>query len=137
MTVEARAPRVPSQARIAFRAAGRSVAASARSVGRRLAATVKRVAAFTSPVTGVVSTTGWLVLGAVVASFALEWGFGWVEFAFLGATLAAAVLGSVPFVFGRMQFRVDIALQPSRVVAGERALGQLIVENVGSAPSIP
>ena len=137
MTVEARAPRVPSQARIAFRAAGRSVAASARSVGRRLAATVKQVAAFTSPVTGVVSTTGWLVLGAVVASFALAWGFGWVEFAFLGATLAAAVLVSVPFVFGRMQFRVDIALQPSRVVAGERALGQLIVENVGSAPSIP
>lgn len=137
MTVEPRAPRVPSQARIAFRAAGRSVAASARSVGRRLAATVKRVAAFTSPVTGVVSTTGWLVLGAVVASFALAWGFGWVEFAFLGATLAAAVLVSVPFVFGRMRFRVDIALQPSRVVAGERALGQLIVENVGSAPSIP
>ncbi|GAA1813979.1 DUF58 domain-containing protein [Agromyces neolithicus] len=137
MTAEARAPRVPSQARIAFRAVGRSVAASARSVGGRIAATAKRVAAFTAPVTGVVSTTGWLVLGAVVVSFALAWGFGWVEFAFLGATLAAAVLVSVPFVFGRMQYRVDIALQPSRVVAGERALGQLVVENVGGAPSIP
>ena len=137
MTAEARAPRVPSQARIAFRAAGRSVAASARSLGHRLAATAKRVAAFTAPVTGVVSTTGWLVLGAVVVSFALAWGLGWIEFAFLGATLAAAVLVSVPFVFGRMQYRVDIALQPSRVVAGERALGRLVVENVGSAPSIP
>ena len=81
MTAEARAPRVPSQARIAFRAAARSVAGSARSLGSRVAASAKRVAAFTAPVTGVVSTTGWLVLGAVVVSFALAWGLGWIEFA--------------------------------------------------------
>lgn len=137
MTAETDAPRAPSQARIAFRAAGRAVAASACSTGGRVVATVKRVAEWAAPVTGIVSTAGWLVLVAVVVSSALAWGFGWIEFAFLGATLAAAVLVSVPFVFGRMHYRVDIALQPSRVVAGERALGQLVVENVGSAPSIP
>lgn len=137
MTTDTGAPEAQSQARIALRAVKRSIGASARSTGGRLAATARRVGRWAAPVTGVVSTAGWLVLAAALVAFALAWGFGWVEFAFLGATLGAAVLVSVPFVFGRMQYRVRIALQPNRVVAGERALGQLVVENAGRDPSIP
>ncbi|MGW4930899.1 DUF58 domain-containing protein [Agromyces sp. NPDC004153] len=90
-----------------------------------------------APVTGVVSGVGWLVLLAAAVSFGLAWGFGWIEFAFLGATLLGALLVSVPFVFGRMHYRVGIELQPSRVVAGERALGRLVVANAGDAASVP
>lgn len=134
-TTEAEAP--PSQTRIAVRAVGRSLAASARSLGGRLASAGRAVAQFARPVTGVVSTTGWLVLGGAAVALVLAWGFGWVEFAFLGFTLLAALLVSVAFVFGRMQFRVGIELQPARVVAGERALGRLVVANAGTKSSTP
>lgn len=134
-TTEAEAP--PSQTRIAVRAVGRSLAASGRSLGGRLAYASRAVAQFARPVTGVVSTTGWLVLGGAAVALVLAWGFGWVEFAFLGFTLLAALLVSVAFVFGRMQFRVGIELQPARVVAGERALGRLVVANAGTKSSTP
>lgn len=133
--LEAAAP--PSQTRIALRAVGRSLAASARSLGARVVRAAWRVTAFASPVTSVVSTTGWLVLGAAVVALVIAWGFGWVEFAFLGFTLLASLLVSVAFVFGRMHFRVGVELQPARVVAGERALGRLVVGNAGAKASTP
>ena len=127
----------PSQARIALRSVARSIAASARSAGARLRAAGARVAGFARPVTGVISTVGWLVLAGAAVSLGLAGVLGWIEFAFLGATLLAALMVSVPFVFGRMSYRVRIELQPSRVVAGERALGRLVVENAADSASVP
>jgi uncharacterized protein (DUF58 family) len=127
----------PSQTAIAFRAVRRSLAASARSVGARAANASRAVGRFAAPVTGVISVTGWLVLAGGVVALAIAWAFGWIEFAFLGFTLLAALLVAVAFVFGRMHYRVGIELQPARVVAGERALGRLVVENAGSGPSTP
>ena len=137
MTAEPGAQTTPSQSRIAFRAVGRSLAASARSVACRLAHVARAVAEFCAPVTGVVSTVGWLVLAAAAVSLVIAFTFGWVEFAFLGFTLLAAVVVSIAFVFGRMHFRVGIELQPARVVAGERAFGRLLVTNAGGSPSAP
>jgi hypothetical protein len=141
MTLETDAPATPaappSQARIALRSVRRSLAASARAglaSARRAGAAV---GAFTRPVTGVVSPVGWLVLGAAVVALGLAWTLGWIELAFVGATLLAAVLLAVPFVFGRIRYRVEIELQPRRVVAGERALGRLVVHNVADATSVP
>ena len=127
----------PSQTAIAFRAVRRSLAASARSVGARAANASRAVGRFAAPVTGIISVTGWLVLAGGVVALAIAWAFGWIEFAFLGFTLLAALLVAVAFVFGRMHYRVGIELQPARVVAGERALGRLVVENAGSGPSTP
>jgi uncharacterized protein (DUF58 family) len=141
MTLETDAPVTPaappSQARIALRSVRRSLAASARAglEGARRAGAA--VGAFAEPVTGVVSAVGWLVLGAAVVALGLAWALGWIELAFVGATLLAAVLLAVPFVFGRMRYRVEIELQPRRVVAGERALGRLVVHNVADATSVP
>lgn len=142
MTAEIGAPattsaRTPSQTRIAIRSVAGPVAASARGAVGRLRAGGARVGRATAPVTGVVSRVGWLVLLVAAVSLGLAWGFGWIEFAFLGATLVGAMLVSIPFVFGRMHYRVGIELQPSRVVAGERALGRLAVENAGEAASVP
>jgi hypothetical protein len=127
----------PSQTAIAFRAVRRSLAASARSLGRRTADAARALARSTAPVTGVVSATGWLVLAGGIVALVIAWTFGWIEFAFLGFTLLAALVVAVAFVFGRMQYRVGIELQPARVVAGERALGRLVVENAGTGPSTP
>jgi uncharacterized protein (DUF58 family) len=137
MSGEPTARPAPSQARIAFRSTGRAVAASARSIAARASGMARGVGRFAAPVTGVVSTTGWLVLAAAGVSLVLAWAFGWIEFAFLGFTLLAAVVIAVAFVFGRMNFRVDIELQPSRVVAGERALGRLLIANAGTRVSAP
>ena len=137
MSGEPTARPAPSQARIAFRSTGRAVAASARSIAERASGMARGVGRFAAPVTGVVSTTGWLVLAAAAVSLVLAWAFGWIEFAFLGFTLLAAVVIAVAFVFGRMSFRVDIELQPSRVVAGERALGRLLITNAGTRVSAP
>ncbi|MGI9824002.1 DUF58 domain-containing protein [Agromyces sp. Marseille-Q5079] len=137
MSVEPRAPRPPSQARIAARAVGRSLAASARSASTAAASAGRRSAEWASPVTGVVSLTGWFVLLAALVAFIGAALLGWIELVFLGATLLAALLVSVPFAFGRMHYRVQVALQPTRVVAGERAFGRLSVTNVGHTSSIP
>ena len=90
-------PGAPSQARIAARAVARSAAASARSLAAHAATAGRALARFAAPVTGVVSTTGWLVLAAAAVSLVVAWAFGWIEFAFLGFTLLAAVLVSVAF----------------------------------------
>lgn len=131
------APKVPSQARIALRSVRRSAAASVASSAARLRRAGDRVAAFAAPVTRVISPTGWLVLAVATVSFGIAWGLGWIELAFVGATLLAALLVAIPFVFGRVRYRVAIELQPRRVVAGERALGRLVVQNTGEAPSVP
>ncbi|MCK8610194.1 DUF58 domain-containing protein [Agromyces sp. C10] len=131
------APKVPSQARIALRSVRRSAAASVASTAARLRRLGARAAAFAEPVTSVVSATGWLVLAVAAASFAVAWALGWIELAFVGATLLAALLVAIPFVFGRVRYRVGVELQPRRVVAGERALGRLVVENICEAPSVP
>lgn len=125
-----------SQTRVAIG----TIAASARralgTVRERGGVVVGRTGAAISPVTSVVSTIGWLVLAAALVSGIIALVFGWVEFAFLGATLAGAVLIAVPFVFGRLRYRVSIELKPRRVVAGERALGRLVVVNEGTSTSV-
>ncbi|GAA1950026.1 DUF58 domain-containing protein [Agromyces allii] len=137
MSAEPRAPRVPSQAHIAALAVGRSLAASARSAMQVVARGARTVGHATAPVTGVISVTGWLVLLASLVAFVVAWLLGWIELAFLGATLLAAMLVSIPYTLGRMHYRVEVALQPTRVVAGERAFGRLLVVNTGAKPSIP
>ncbi|GAA2025769.1 DUF58 domain-containing protein [Agromyces tropicus] len=127
----------PSQARLALRSAGRSLAATAASAGAALRRAGAAVADAASPVTSVVSPAGRLVLAASVVALSLAWLLGWIELAFVGATLLAAVLVAVPFAFGRMRYEVRIELQPRRVVAGERALGRLVVRNAGEAAAVP
>ncbi|WP_353810203.1 DUF58 domain-containing protein [Agromyces sp. SYSU T00194] len=106
--------------------------------GSRIAgAVLARARDAVAPVTGVVTATGGLVLAAAALSFVLAGVFGWIEFTFLGATLLAAVLIAIAFVFGRAQYRVGIALEPIRVVAGERAMGRMLVANVAARPASP
>ncbi|UOE45413.1 DUF58 domain-containing protein [Agromyces larvae] len=138
MTTAARtgARRRPSQGGFAIRTITRSAARTARNAGAAIGRGRAWVAAAVEPVTSVVSTIGWLVLAAAVGAGAIALWFGWVEFAFVAATLAGAVLLAVPFVFGRVRYRVEVELQPRRVVAGERALGRLVVVNDGTSPSV-
>lgn len=125
-----------SQTRVAIGTIAASLRRALDGARERGGVVLDRAGAAISPVTSVVSTIGWLVLAAALVSGIIALVFGWVEFAFLGATLAGAVLIAVPFVFGRLRYSVSIELKPRRVVAGERALGRLVVVNEGASTSV-
>ena len=131
------ASRTPSQSLIALRGLWRAVVGGLRNTARLTGQALGRVFAFAAPVTRVVSPIGWIVFSGAIVAFALSRVFGWVEFGYVGATLAAALLVAVAFVFGRTNFGVRIELNPHRVVAGERALGRMVVTNIAAKPSIP
>ncbi|MET0974511.1 MAG: DUF58 domain-containing protein [Leifsonia sp.] len=129
--------RAGSQGGYALRSIARALGSGARTLGRLARQLLGRLWRAIRPVTDSVGAAGWLVLGGVVVSFLLSGILGWVEFTFLGTTLLAAFLIAVGFVFGRANFAVLVELNPPRVVAGERALGRMLVTNIAQRGSLP
>jgi hypothetical protein len=130
-------PRRISQAEYAMRSVWRAIRDGLRVACGLLVRLVLRAWRLIKPVTDVVGPAGWLVLAAAVVALLVSAVFGWTEFTFLATTLLAALLVAVGFVFGRATYGVDIALNPHRVVAGERALGQMTVVNTGDWGLLP
>lgn len=87
---------------------------------------------FIRPFVSVVSSVGWLVVAVASVALLASAILGWEELFFLGATMLAAVVVSVPFIFGRSTYAVAIELNPRRVVVGDRALGSMTVTNSGA-----
>ncbi len=86
---------------------------------------------------GVINPIGWVVLGlglllAVVAAVA-----AWREVAVLAAACLLLVALAVPFLVGRTSVRVDLRLQPERVVAGDSVAASIAVTNVAPRRLLP
>jgi uncharacterized protein (DUF58 family) len=86
---------------------------------------------------GVINPIGWVVLGlgvllAVVASLAQ-----WREAAVLSAACLLLVGLALPFLVGRTTVRVDLRLQPERVVAGEAVAASIAVTNLAPRRLLP
>ncbi|MGB3911813.1 MAG: DUF58 domain-containing protein [Pseudolysinimonas sp.] len=94
-----------------------------------------RVGAAVRPVVGIVTPLGWILAGFALAAGLAGALLGWLEFRYLALTLAAGLLVAFAFLVGRARFRVEVELQPRRVVAGERAFGRLLVTNTASRRS--
>ncbi len=131
------APPAPRRRESGWASAGRALRNGLGNATRIAGAAFARAGRAIAPVTGVVTPTGWIVLAAAAGAFVLAGVFGWVEFLFLGATLVAAVLLATATLFGRAQYRVEIALEPVRVVAGERAMGRMLVANAAQRQAPP
>ena len=116
-------PKTPSQTVIALRGLWRALLGGIRNTARLTGQALGRLFGFAAPVTRLIAPTGWLVLAGALVAFVVSRIFGWVEFGYVAATLAAAILVAIAFVFGRASFTVHVELNPHRVVAGERALG--------------
>lgn len=72
-----------------------------------------------------------------LAAWVAAWRLGWEEWAaFAGIGVVALVL-AVPFTLGRMNLSSEVRLEPQRVVVGERAAGELLVQNSTSIRSLP
>ncbi|CAN5288860.1 DUF58 domain-containing protein [soil metagenome] len=130
-------PRNRSQSRIAIAQLRRAIVTGSLGLVTRGGRLWTRSTRYTGPVVGAVSLLGWLVLAGAVVSFLLSAILGWLEFTFLGSTLLGGFLIAALFAIGRATYRVTIELNPRRVVAGDRALGRMLVTNSGRKPLTP
>ena len=135
--VAEKVPRRVSPAAHAVGSVRRSLGDGMRTVGRLAGQLARRGWQVCKPVTDVVGPVGWLTLAASAVAFLISAVTGWSEFTYLATTLLAALLVAVGFIFGRATYAVQVALNPHRVVAGERALGQLTVANSGEKGLLP
>ena len=124
------APSVLARARVALARWWRVVLSVTAPLRRIVGAVLRRIAEIVTPV-------GFVVAGLAVVALVLGFGLGWQEFVFLGMLLAAALLVSAAFLFGRASYGVLIELTPRRVVVGDRAMGRMVVTNTGSRALAP
>jgi uncharacterized protein (DUF58 family) len=86
---------------------------------------------------GVVNPLGWavLVLGLALAFAAAR--TGWREFAVVAAAFLLLLLFALPFLVGRTRVRVEVLLDPQRVVAGESVAAGVSVTNTAPRRLLP
>jgi hypothetical protein len=86
---------------------------------------------------GIVNPLGWTILGSglllVVAAAYVDWRELWV----LAAACLLVFVLALPFLVGRTNVRVDIVLQPERVIAGGSVAAGVRVRNVATHGLLP
>lgn len=117
-----------------------TVTSMARASSKRIAPRI----VFSSPATRrvgqwwqVVTPLGRVVLGVGLASWVLGWLLGWRELLVFAAACLAVVILATLFVAGPASIRTEIALEPTRVVAGDPAAGQVTTSNRSGRRSLP
>lgn len=88
---------------------------------------VRRVAAVVRPL-------GWIAMALAVLLWIAAFAYGWEEALIAAAVVTAIIALSVPFLFGRTAYDVDLDLTRTRVVVGERAVGALTLTNATGRP---
>jgi uncharacterized protein (DUF58 family) len=85
----------------------------------------------------VVNPLGWAIL---VVGLALAWAAaqtGWREVAVVSAAFLLLLVLALPFLLGRTNVRVEVVLEPQRVVAGESVAAGLSVTNTAPRRLLP
>lgn len=104
---------------------------------RAVQSMARRGRAQLAPVVDVVSPLG-LVLAGLAAVLAVTGVLlGWREPLALAAVLVGMLAIAALFLLGRAAFVMSIELAPRRVVAGERAIGRLLLRNMANRASSP
>jgi len=78
---------------------------------------------------GVVTPLGWSILAAVPITLVAGYLAGWVELIVVGFALVALILIAFIYLIGRTAITIELRVPHSRVVAGERAVGDVVVSN--------
>ena len=84
-----------------------------------------------------VSAAGALVAAALVLGVAAGLAFGWVEAWVVAAIALVLLVLCIPFVLGAHDYRIALALDRDRVVAGTEIAATLDVRNNGTRLSLP
>ena len=85
-------------------------------------------------VAAVVRPLGWIAIGLALLLWFAALTYGWEEALVAAAVVTAIVVLSIPFLFGRTAYDVDLDLTRTRVVVGERAVGALTLTNSTGRP---
>jgi len=88
-------------------------------------------------VAAVVTPLGWTVILLVPLSLGFGYGWGWVELVVLGYAGVALLIVAVIYLIGRSTITIALTVPHSRVVVGERAVGELTAVNPGRRRSLP
>jgi uncharacterized protein (DUF58 family) len=88
-----------------------------------------------SPYLEVISGLGALISISGIVALVVGLALGWPELTFIGLALLVAVLVALLFLIGRSTYSIDIELNPRRVVVGDRAIGRVLVRNIGKRVS--
>lgn len=94
---------------------------------------LRRIGDWVAPIT----TIGWSVLVIAAVTLGVGLALSWRELVIIGAAAALLMLAASAFVFGQTRYRVRLDLEYTRVVAGERALGQIEIEAVAAKALVP
>ncbi|HET9997787.1 MAG TPA: DUF58 domain-containing protein [Nocardioides sp.] len=87
--------------------------------------------------TGIVNALGWTVLVAGVALVFVAVYTDWRELAVLAAACLLVFLLALPFLVGRTNVRVEVVLQPERVIAGGAVAAGVRVRNIAAHGLLP
>lgn len=85
----------------------------------------------------VVTPVGWAAGLAAAVAFWLGGVLGWLELRVLAVAVVGALVAAAAFTVGRSRYAIDLDLQATRVVVGERALGSIEVRNTSSRKLLP
>ncbi len=88
-------------------------------------------------VAAVIRPLGWIVIASSIVLWVVAGALGWEEAMIAAAVVTAVVALSVPFLFGRTTYDVELDLTRSHVVVGERAVGALTLTNGSSRAILP
>lgn len=84
-----------------------------------------------------VTPLGWSVLGAALLCWLLGWSFGWAELLLAAAGGGVLFILCVALAVGRTTLRVQVRVDPRRVVVGEPAAGEVQVTSLARRPLLP
>ncbi|MBD5785577.1 DUF58 domain-containing protein [Cellulosimicrobium terreum] len=116
---------------------GSALAGLLRPVTAAVSRALTPVARAAAPVTGAVSTFGWIALVATVGAWWAGLRYSWLELLVGAVLLTVALLAAVVFVLGKFRYTVDLDLAQQRVTVGDRAVGRLDVRNDSARPLLP
>ncbi len=84
-----------------------------------------------------VTAAGWLLLAILVVGVVAGLTLGWVEAWVVAGIAVLLLLFCIPFLFGGHDYRVHLALDKDRVVAGTDVSGHLEIRNQSHRLSLP
>lgn len=84
-----------------------------------------------------VTAAGWLLLAVLVVGVVAGLTLGWVEAWAVAGIAALLLVLCIPFLFGGHDYRVHLALDKDRVVAGTDVSGHLEIRNQSHRLSLP
>lgn len=97
---------------------------------RRFAAfEARRAHGVARPIVETISRLGWCVIAAGFVAWLTGVIFGWKELVLASATCLIVLLIAAGFVIGRASLRIQVDLDPKRVVAGDPAAGRVTFAN--------